>query len=90
MHFSAVWFRDTTERVVATFLEAALGLWILTGPGDLFSLSAGKGAAAAGVIAAAAVLKSAIAGQIGSGTNGSLDPKLVTVEAPAPIAKEVG
>lgn len=81
--FSKTWIKDTTERVVATFAEAALGLWILTGPGDLFSIDAAEGAAAAGVIAAAAVLKAAVAAKIGNKDSASLDPSLVTVEVPS-------
>lgn len=81
--FSKTWIKDTVERVAATFAESALGLWILTGPADTFSLSALKLIGTSAVIAAAAVLKSAIAAKIGNKDSASLDPSLVTVEVPA-------
>lgn len=81
--FSKTWIKDTVERVLATFAESAIGLWILTGPADAFSLSVAKVAVASGVIAAAAVLKAAIAAGIGNKNSASLDPSLVTVEVPA-------
>lgn len=86
--FSSVWFRDTAERALATFAEAALGVWILAGPGDLFNLDLAEGAAAAGIIAGLAVVKAAIASKIGSG-NASLDPNLVTAEV-KPVAPVAG
>jgi Putative lactococcus lactis phage r1t holin len=82
--FTSVWLRDTVERAVATFAEAALGVWILAGPGDLFNVDLAEGAAAAGAIAGLAVVKAAIASKIGSGTNASLDPTLVTAEVVTP------
>lgn len=81
--FSKTWIKDTFERVAATFAESALGLWILNSTTDAFSLSAAKLAAASGVIAAAAVLKAAIAAKVGNKDSASLDPSLVTVEVPA-------
>lgn len=81
--FSSSWALDTGERVVATFVESFLGIWILTGPADVFNLSTAHTAAAAGVIAAAAALKAAIAAKVGSGSSASLVPSLVTYEKPA-------
>lgn len=70
--FSKKWFADTVERALATFAEAALGLYVLAGPGDVLSLDLAKGAAAAGVIAAAAVVKAAIASKVGDPDSASL------------------
>lgn len=81
--FSKTWLKDTFERVAATFAESALGLWILTGPGDAFSLSGLKLVGASALIAAAAVLKAAVASQIGNKDSASLDPSLAVVEIPA-------
>lgn len=89
MSFSKTWFKDTTERVAATFVEAFAGLWVLQGATDSFNLDFAKKAAAAGVIAAAAVLKAALAGQLGDKDSASLDPSLTTVEVPS-SPKEVG
>lgn len=81
--YTKTWVKDTVERVLATFAEAALGLWVLAGPADLFNLDAAKGAIAAGVIAGVAVLKAALAAKVGNKDSASLDPNLVTVEVPA-------
>lgn len=80
--FSSSWALDTGERVVATFVESFLGIWILTGPADVFNLSTAHTAAAAGVIAAAAALKAAIAAKVGSGSSASLAPQLVSYVKP--------
>lgn len=80
--FTKKWFIDTAERVVATFGEAALGLYILAGPANLFTLDFAKGAAAAGVIAAAAVVKAALASAVGNKESASLVPAV-----PAPDVK---
>ncbi len=77
--FSKTWLRDTAERAIATFAEAALGLWILADGADLFSITAAEGAITAGVIAAGAVVKGAIASRLGDKNSASLDSTLVTV-----------
>lgn len=70
--FTKKWLIDTSERVVSTFAEAALGIWIAAGATDLFSVSTAKGAAAAGIIAAASLVKSILAGTIGNKDSASL------------------
>lgn len=77
--FTSTWAKDTFERALATAAEAALGIWILAGPADVFNIDVAEGAAAAGVIAALAVVKAALASKVG--TNGaSLNPDLKTVD----------
>lgn len=83
--FTRTWAKDSLERILATFAESALGFWIVAGPGDLFSISVAEGAAASGVIAGMAVLKTALAGKLGHASSASLDPKLATVELDAPL-----
>jgi hypothetical protein len=80
--FSRVWFKDTIERVVVTFAEAAIGIWILAGPGDVFAVSTLEGAGAAGVIAALAAVKAALAAGVGQKGSASLSPDIATVEVP--------
>lgn len=74
--FKSRWFKDTAERALATFAEAALGIWVLAGPGNVFSVDVAEGAAAAGVIAALAVVKAALASKIGNPDSASLDKSL--------------
>lgn len=52
------WFIDAAERVVATFVEAFVGLIVVSGQLDV---STAEKAAAAGVIAAAAFVKTLVA-----------------------------
>lgn len=78
--YTKTWFKDVAERALATFVESALGLWILSGPGDLFNLDLAEGAAAAGLIAAAAVVKGAIAAGVGDKQSASLNPTLKVVD----------
>lgn len=73
--FSNKWVRDTTERVAATFAEAFLGLVVLQSATDSFNYDFAKKALASGVIAAAAVLKAAIASKVGNKDSASLDTK---------------
>lgn len=80
--FSKSWLRDAGERIAATFVEGFAGLWVLQGATDSFNLDFAKKAAAAGVIAAAALVKSLIASQLGSGSSASVDPELVTYVKP--------
>lgn len=77
--FSATWVKDVFERSIATFAEAAIGLYILAGPADVFNLDTSEGALAAGVIAALAVVKGAIASKLGT-NSASLNPDLQTVD----------
>lgn len=90
--FSKSFLLDSAERIVSTFVEAFLGIWILAGPADVFNLSTVHTAAAAGVVAAAAALKAALAAKVGSGSSASLNPNQVAyvkkVAAPQPAAKK--
>ena len=70
--FTKAWFVDVSERALATFVESAVGIWILAGPASLFTISSAKGAAAAGVIAGLAVVKGAIATKVGDKDSASL------------------
>lgn len=83
--YTSTWVKDTAERVLATFAEAALGLWILAGPADVFHMSTAHGAAAAGLIAGAAVLKAAVASKVGNPSSASLNPDLAVVETPKAV-----
>lgn len=71
--FTRTWFKDTVERVAATFVEAFAGLWVLQGATDSFNLDFAKKAAAAGVIAAAAVLKAALASRLGDKDSAAIE-----------------
>lgn len=82
--FNKTWMLDTVERVLATFAESAIGIWVLAGPANVFSLSTAHGAAAAGLISALVVVKSAVAAGIGNKDSASLVPSV-----PAPVAKAV-
>lgn len=73
--FSNKWIKDTAERVSATFAEAFLGLVALQQATDSFNLDFAKKALAASVIAAAAVLKAAIASKVGDKDSASLTDK---------------
>ena len=86
MSFTKTWFKDTSERVAATFVEAFAGLWVLQGATDSFNLDFAKKAAAAGVIVAAAVLKAALASKLGDKDSASLNADLHTVD----VTPEVG
>jgi hypothetical protein len=85
--FNRVWFKDTFERALATFAEAALGVWILADGLDVFHVDVAEGAASAGLIAGLAVIKGALAAKIGSATSASLDPSLATVEINPPVVR---
>jgi hypothetical protein len=74
--FESRWLRDTSERALATFAQAALGVWILAGPGDVFNVTVLEGAGAAGLIAALSVVKSALASKVGNPDSASLDKSL--------------
>ncbi len=84
--FSRTWVVDCAERALATAAEAALGIYVLAGPGDLFSISLAEGAAASGVIAGLAVIKGALATKVGDSTGASLAPDLVVVDTTNPGA----
>lgn len=70
--FSNKWLKDTAERVAATFVEAFVGLVALQSATSSFDYSFAKKAAASGVIAAAAVLKAAVASQLGDKDSAAL------------------
>lgn len=74
--FASKWLKDTAERALATFAEAALGVWILAGPGDVLSVTVLEGAGAAGLIAALAVVKAALASKVGREDSASLNPEV--------------
>jgi hypothetical protein len=80
--FNRAWFVDTAERVLVTFAESAIGVWVLAGPGDLFSLDVAEGAAAAGLIAGLSLLKSILAAGIGNKDSASL-----AASVPPPVAE---
>lgn len=82
---NSTWWKDTLERTLATFAEAAIGVWILAGPADVFNVTVLEGTASAGVIAGLAVVKAAIAAHVGH-QGASLAPDLATVELPPPPA----
>lgn len=78
--FGSTWLKDTFERALATFAEAAIGVWILAGPADVFNVTVLEGAGAAGLIAGLAVVKAALAGHVGQKNSASLSPDLKTVD----------
>jgi uncharacterized membrane protein YjjP (DUF1212 family) len=78
--FTKTWLKDAGERVVATFVEGFAGLWVLQGATDSFNFDFAKKAAAAGVIAAAALIKSLIAAKLGNKDSASLNPDLAVVD----------
>jgi hypothetical protein len=55
------WLRDTIERVASTFVEAFIGVMLLTLPENWLDVSALRAAAVSALIAALAVVKAAIA-----------------------------
>lgn len=78
------WFKDMAERALATAAEAAIGLWILAGPANLFTVSAAQGAASAGAIAGLSVVKSMLATMVGDPNSASALPaSALPVKAPA-------
>jgi hypothetical protein len=74
--FEKRFLKDVAERSASTFIQAALGIWILAGPADVFSVSVAEGAVSAGLIAALSVLKGALASKIGNPDSASLDKSL--------------
>lgn len=67
---SKTFLADTAERAVFTFVEAFSGL-LLAGTFTL-NIGAVKAAAVSGLIAALAVVKAALATQVGDGSSASL------------------
>jgi hypothetical protein len=63
------WLKDTAERVASTFVEAGLGVVVLSGVIDTDTL---QKAELAGAVAAASFLKGAIAKKFGSSDSASL------------------
>lgn len=78
------WIRDTAERVVFTYLEAVIGLLIANGAG-IITLDGARAAAVAGIPAALAVLKAAIAGRV----PGTVSPASVVKDPNLVAAREV-
>lgn len=76
--FTKAWFHDTAERTLATFLQGFLALVIAAGALDLSVLEA---AATGGLMACLAVVKAAVATQVGDPGTASLDATLTTLHA---------
>ncbi len=74
--FSKTWLRDVGERTLATFLQAFIGLFILA---DKFDASTLQAAGAAGLIAALAAVKGALASLVGDKDSASVDPTMHAV-----------
>jgi len=67
--FTAQWFKDAAERVLATAAEAALGVFVVSGT---INLDTAQKAGVVGAVAGASLLKSLIAGLLGNKNNASL------------------
>ena len=59
---------DIGERAVFTFVQAFLSVWLVTSWADLTDVALAQQAAVAGIAAALAVLKGAVASRLGSPT----------------------
>ncbi|CAM5346026.1 hypothetical protein [Streptomyces aurantiogriseus] len=64
--------RDLAERTVATFVVAACGVGVAAGPADMFHASFWQTMGAAGVAAAASLLKGVVARAFGEKNSASL------------------
>lgn len=80
MKYSSTWFKDSLERVIVTFIQAAIGVWILSGPADVFNVTVLEGAASAGLIAALSAVKAILAANVGTPGSASLNPDLAVVD----------
>ncbi|MFE9382395.1 hypothetical protein ACFYMO_04025 [Streptomyces sp. NPDC007025] len=67
---------DLVERVLATFVVAAAGVAFAAGPADMFSASFWETVAAAGIAAAASLVKGLLAKGIGSPQSASTAPRV--------------
>jgi len=65
---------DIAERALMTFLQAFLAVWLVSDWADLGDVDLAKRAAVAGLAAALAVLKGAIASRIGDKDSAALYP----------------
>ncbi|WP_019357965.1 hypothetical protein [Streptomyces sp. AA1529] len=67
---------DLLERVLATFVVAAAGVALAAGPGDMFSASFWETVAAAGIAAAASLVKGLVAKLVGNTQSASTAPRV--------------
>jgi hypothetical protein len=65
---------DLLERAGATFVEVFLGAWVAVGA-DWLTMSGAKAAAVAGLAAGLSVVKSGVAGVVGTRGTAALLPK---------------
>lgn len=65
---------DIAERALMTFVQAFLSVWIVSDWADLGDVDLAKKAAVAGLAAALAVLKGAVASRIGDKSSAALYP----------------
>ncbi|MFG2722723.1 hypothetical protein ACGFW5_31155 [Streptomyces sp. NPDC048416] len=66
--------KDVTERVLATFVGAACGIGVAAGPADMFHASFWETMGAAGIAAAASLVKGMLARAIGDKNSASTAP----------------
>jgi hypothetical protein len=67
---------DLVERVLSTFLGAALAVAVAAGPADLVDLTFWKGVALAGLAAVVSLIKGFAASSFGDRSSASLSPKV--------------
>lgn len=67
---------DLVERVLATFVVTAAGVAVAAGPADMFSASFWETVGAAGVAAAASLVKGLLAKGIGNTQSASAAPRV--------------
>jgi len=72
--FSSLWRLDTLERVVATFLQTFLAVWIIDGASVDLSTDMLSRAALAGLAAVLSFVKALIAQAAGDADSASLAP----------------
>ncbi len=72
---------DVAERCLWTFVQAALGAWVVTNATDLVDADVAATAATAGIAAVASLLKSIAATQLGAPGAGTLRGASAPVEA---------
>lgn len=66
------YFKDLAERVISTFVLAAAGTILMSGPVHMLSLSFWKSVALAGVVAVGSLLKGTAARGVGNKDSASL------------------
>jgi hypothetical protein len=67
---------DLAERVLATFVVAAAGVAVAAGPADMFSASFWETVGAAGIAAAASLVKGLVARVVGDPQSASAAPRV--------------